>query len=209
MAAADIQGPSISLSKRRAGWISFDWATQPFYTLGLTFVFGPYFADVLAQSFLAEGMTERAADARAQSIWSAGQLFAGLFIALSAPILGAYADSTGRRMPWMVLFSIMYVIGAWCLWYMVPDGSAWLFSLAAFCVAFVAAEFALIFTNAILPSLGTPKEIGKISGDGLSIGYWGGLVALLVMLPFFFELNEGKTVLGLDPAFGLNGLERE
>ena len=31
--------------KRKAiwGWMFFDWAAQPFYTLVLTFVFGPYF----------------------------------------------------------------------------------------------------------------------------------------------------------------------
>ncbi len=199
----------VSLKKRIFGWMAFDWATQPFYTLGLTFIFGPYFADVVSQHFLDTGMAEQAADAQAQSIWSWGQALAGLFIAFTAPILGAYADSTGRRMPWLILFSIIYVVSVWMLWFMVPDGSAWLFCLVAFSIAFVAAEFALIFTNAILPSLGNEEEIGRISGDGAALGYWGGLVALLIMLGFFFELEAGKTVTGLDPAFGLNGLERE
>ena len=36
------------LVKRVRGWMMFDWATQPFYTLGLTFIFGPYFAGVAA-----------------------------------------------------------------------------------------------------------------------------------------------------------------
>ena len=34
----------------------FDWATQPFYTLGLTFIFGPYFASVSADYFLNTGL---------------------------------------------------------------------------------------------------------------------------------------------------------
>jgi len=189
--------------------MAFDWATQPFYTLGLTFIFGPYFADIVAQYFLRSGLEEQAADARAQTIWSWGQAGAGLFIAFTAPILGAYADSTGRRLPWLILFSVIYVIGSWLLWYMVPDGSAWLFCLLAFSVAFIAAEYALIFTNAILPSLGSQEEIGKISGDGAAIGYWGGLVALMLMLGLFFEVENGLTALGQEPAFGLDGAARE
>ncbi|MEM9437887.1 MAG: MFS transporter [Pseudomonadota bacterium] len=199
----------VSAKKRIWGWMAFDWATQPYYTLGLTFIFGPYFADIVSQYFMDTGLNEEAADAQAQTIWSWGQAAAGLFIAFTAPVLGAYADSTGRRLPWLILFSIIYVLGSWGLWFMVPDGSAWLLCLIAFSVAFIAAEYALIFTNAILPSLGTPEEIGKISGDGAALGYWGGVAALIIMLVFFFELDGGKTALGADPAFGLNGLERE
>ena len=34
------------ISKRRRiwGWWFFDWASQPYHTLLVTFVFGPYFA---------------------------------------------------------------------------------------------------------------------------------------------------------------------
>lgn len=199
-----------ALQKRVWGWMAFDWATQPFYTLGLTFIFGPYFATVAAQHYMGTGLDEMAADAHAQSIWSLGQTIAGLFIAFTAPVLGAYADSTGRRMPWLIAFSIVFAIAISLIWYMVPDGSAILFCLVAFSIAFVAAEYALIFTNAILPSLGDEHEIGRISGDGAAIGYWGGVLALLIFLPFFYEFSEGKTLLGLSPAFGLlDGTARE
>lgn len=195
--------------KRIWGWMSFDWATQPFYTLGLTFIFGPYFADVAKDLFLSQGLSDVAAKAQAQSIWSIGQTAAGLFIAFAGPILGAYADSTGRRMPWLVGFSVIYVAATWNLWYMTPDGSALWFSLIAFSIGFVAAEFALIFTNAILPSLGAKDEIGRISGNGASLGYWGGVVSLFIMLLFFFEASGGKTLIGLSPPFGLDGAARE
>mgnify|MGYP006924399522 FL=1 len=79
----------MSVSKKRIwGWMAFDWASQPFYTLGLTFIFGPYFAVVAAQYYLGSGLEESAANARAQWIWSAGQTVAGLLIAFSAPFLG-------------------------------------------------------------------------------------------------------------------------
>ena len=98
------------MNRRRIwGWMAFDWATQPFYTLGLTFVFGPYFAAVALEHFMAAGLDRTAAGARAQTVWSNTQVIAGLFIAFAGPVLGAYADVTGRRMPWIVLFSALYV----------------------------------------------------------------------------------------------------
>ena len=202
---------AVSARKRVWGWMFFDWASQPFYTLGLTFIFGPYFAGVVTEMFAAQGVAEQAADARAQALWADVQFYAGLFIAFTAPILGAYADSTGRHMRWIMGFSLIYVVAVWQLWYLLPDGSGMIYTLVALGIAFIAAEFALIFTNAQLPSLGTKEEIGKVSGAGASWGYWGGVVSLFIMLLFFFETDEaaGTTLLGGSPAFGLDGLERE
>lgn len=192
-----------SLKKRVHGWMMFDWATQPFYTLGLTFIFGPYFASVSAEYFFNTGLDQASANASAQTIWSWGQTVAGLFVAVIGILAGAYADSTGRRMPWLWTASTVFVICSWMLWYMVPDGSAMWFSLVLFSVAFVAAELALVFTNAVLPSLGNRREVGKISGNGAALGYTGGILSLLIMLFFFFD-EGGKTFLiGLDPGFGL------
>ena len=115
---------TISLKRRVRGWMLFDWATQPFFTLGLTFIFGPYFAVVAAKSFVSSGMDINTANASAQTIWSWGQAIAGIFVAIIGILAGAYADSTGRRMPWIWAASIVFVICTWLLWYMVPDGSA-------------------------------------------------------------------------------------
>ena len=85
-----------TVSKKRIwGWMAFDWASQPFYTLGLTFIFGPYFAAVAAEYFMTTGLGEEGAKARAQTIWSGGQTIAGLCIAFTAPFLGAFADNSG------------------------------------------------------------------------------------------------------------------
>ena len=198
---------TISLKRRVRGWMLFDWATQPFFTLGLTFIFGPYFAVVAAKSFVSSGMDINTANASAQTIWSWGQAIAGIFVAIIGILAGAYADSTGRRMPWIWAASIVFVICTWLLWYMVPDGSAMWFSLVIFSIAFVAAEFAAVFTNAILPSLGQREEIGKISGNGMALGYIGGIISLFIMLFFFFD-DGGTTFIGLDPGFGLFDAEQ-
>jgi len=193
----------ISPRKRIWGWFFFDWANQPFYTLILTFVFGPYFAAVATEYFMGTGLAENVADARAQSVWSLGQTVTGLFIAFTAPILGAFADNTGRRIPWIVAFSVLYVAGNWALWWTMPDGSTLWLSLFAFGIAMLGAEYSLIFVSAMLPDLGDDNEVGHISGSGMALGYLGGVISLFIMLLFFVEQANGKTLIGLDPGFGL------
>lgn len=200
----------MAVSKKRIwGWMAFDWAAQPFYTLGLTFIFGPYFAAVAAEYYLGTGMESDAAKAQAQSIWSAGQFIAGLFIAFTAPFLGAFADNSGRKIPWIAFFSVIYVVATAMLWGLTPDGAGLLWILIVFYVGFIAAESALNFINAILPSLGNDEEVGRISGSGAAFGYWGGVAALFVMLLFFAENEEGVTLLGNAPLFGLDPEMRE
>lgn len=199
----------IGLRKRIWGWMSFDWATQPFYTLGLTFVFGPYFAAVSFTYFEAQTTDVEAAKASSQALWFWGQTIAGLFIAFTAPLIGAYADSTGRRMPWIWMFSAIYFAMTAALWFTFPDASTLFLILIAFNIALIAAEFMLIFVNAILPSLGNKDEIGRISGNGAAIGYWGGVLSLFIMLLLLAENESGKTLIGRDPLFGLDPDTRE
>ena len=200
-----------TVSKKRIwGWMAFDWASQPFYTLGLTFIFGPYFAAVAADYYLNSGMESGAAKAQAQAMWSGGQTVAGLFIAFTAPFLGAFADNSGRKIPWIAFFSVLYVLATASLWILQPDGTNLFLVLILFYVGFVAAESALNFINAILPSLGTKDEVGRISGSGAAFGYWGGVVSLAIMLLLFVEQDNGRTIfVGLEPALGLNADEKE
>ena len=162
--------------KRIWGWMAFDWASQPFYTVGLTFVFGPYFAVVAAEYFMSSGVESGAAKAQAQSLWSSGQTVSGLIIAFTAPFLGAFADNSGRKIPWIAFFSVMFVVAISMIWMLTPEGAALYLVLILFFIAFIAAESALNFVNAILPSLGNKDEVGRISGSGAAFGYWGGVV---------------------------------
>ncbi|MBE0412556.1 MFS transporter [Yoonia sp.] len=200
----------MAVSKKRIwGWMAFDWASQPYYTLGLTFIFGPYFASVATDFFMTQGTDSGQARAQAQSLWSSGQTIAGLIIAFSAPFLGAWADRSGRKIPWIAFFSIVYVIASWMLWGLTPDGSRLIWTLVIFYIGFIAAESALNFVNAILPSLGNDHEIGRISGSGSAFGYWGGVLALFAMLLFLAENDQGVTLLGIAPLFGLDPDMRE
>ena len=187
-----------SARRRIWGWFFFDWASQPYATLLLTFIFGPYVAEVLGDGV------------QAQAAWGFGIGAAGIVIALLAPVLGALADTQGSRMRWIWIFSALYVVGAGGLWFAAPDDFNLVLILGFFVLGLIAMEFATIFTNSMLPDLGTREELGKISGSGWAFGYLGGLVSLILMLGFFAEsATTGKTFLEFDPAFGLDPEARE
>jgi UMF1 family MFS transporter len=189
---------NVSLRKRIWGWFFFDWASQPYNTLLITFIFAPYVKELVG-----DGTT-------AQSAWGFGIGAAGLVIAVLAPVLGALADTGGNRMRWIWLFSIMYVVGAAGLWYAVPGDFSLILILTFFAIGMIGMEFATTFTNSMLPDLGTPEEIGRISGNGWAFGYVGGLIALVIMLLFFADnATTGRTLIGLEPAFGLDPADRE
>lgn len=194
-----------SARQRIWGWYFFDWASQPYNTLLLTFIFGPYFTEIAIGYYMGEGLDPDAAAAAAQSFWGWGIAASSVLIAIFAPILGAMADSTGRRLFWVWLFSAFYVVGAWALWWVAPGGGfdVLIWAVAFFGIGFIGMEFATIFTNALMPSLSDHDELGAISGSGFAFGYLGGLVALTIMLGIFVASPEtGLTYLGLPPLLG-------
>lgn len=195
--------------RRIRGWWFFDWASQPYATLLLTFIFGPYFAQVATAHFAAGGLSPEAARAEAQSLWGLGLGLSGVVIAVLAPVLGAVADASGRRLPWVWAFSCLYVAGAAGLWLLTPEAPPLGLAVAFFGLGVIGMEFATIFTNALLPGLAPRAEIGRISGTGAAFGYAGGVVALAIMLALFAEGEGGRTLAGLPPALGLDPGARE
>ena len=182
------------------GWVLFDWATQPFYTLILTFIFAPYFAT----AFVSDPV-------KGQALWGYFSGAAGLIVALVGPILGSIADTRRRRKPWVAAFSIPFVLGMAALWYSHPGSEEQiLFVAVAFVAAAVSAEFATIFTNSMMPTLVPERQLGRLSGIGWGTGYVGGLMSLVFMMALIVvNPATGKTILGLEPILALNADTRE
>jgi len=182
-------------------WMLFDWASQPFHTLILTFVFAPYFTSQVASS-----------DVVGQTYWGYAVGIAGLIIALLSPVLGALADATGPRKPWIFGFSLLGVLGSLGLWWILPNASdsMLIWGLVAFGIALIGFEFAAVFNNAMMPDLVPREELGKLSGSSWALGYVGGLFCLVLMLGFMVtDPESGKTLLGGSPLFGLDPATHE
>ena len=179
----------------RAGlwsWALYDWANSAYWTVIQTFIFPPYF------------IQEIAADQESGSrLWGTTLGVAGLFIAIGAPFLGAVADQTGRRKPWIGLFTALTILSISFLWFVEPSSDFLWPAMLLIGVGTITFECASVFYNAMLPSLVPQSRVGRWSGWGWSVGYAGGLAGLLLAgllflmpeeLPFGLDRDRGGHI---------------
>ena len=189
----------ISTSRRGVwGWMLFDWAAQPFFTVVTTFIFGPYVVSRMA--------TDHAAG---QAAWAYGIAAAGFVIGILSPVLGSIADQTGPRKPWIGFFAVIMIVALTLLWFAEP-GSSLVLVIAVFSLASVAAEFSIVFNDSMMPRLVPKSEIGKVSNIAWGLGYLGGMIFLIFVIALLAASPEtGKTLIGVPPLFGLDPLQGE
>ncbi len=173
------------VSKGMWSWAMFDWANSAFFVIIQTFVFAAYFQRSIAADAISG--TEQ---------WGNMVSVAGLLIAFTAPILGAIADRSGRRKPWIAAFSLMSIVASFLLWFAEPSTEFLIYALVVTFIATVGAEYAFIFYNAMLPDLVPPSYMGRWSGWSWAMGFAGGIVCLLGALYLFIE--SGGAWLGLN-----------
>jgi UMF1 family MFS transporter len=175
------------------GWMMFDWAAQPFFTVVITFVFGPYFAARMA-----------ADPVQGQFAWSLTATIAGIVIAVLSPILGSIADATGNRKRWIGFFAVIKILALASLWWAAPGSSVVSIGLLVI-LASIAAEFSIVFNDSQMPRLVSKENVGTISNIAWGLGYLGGMIMLfLVLLLLAGSMTTGKTLLEIDPLFGLD-----
>lgn len=177
-----------------AGWMLFDWAAQPFYTLVTTFLFPPYFM----AHIIGDGD-------KGQALWGYTVGAGALLVALGSPILGAMADARGKLKPYMAILSVFFVTALASLWYAKP-GTLHLWAvILPVIVAMMAAEYSAVLSNSLMPRLVSPERLGRISGTGWAIGYFGGLASIAFMAAFVLvDTKTGMTLLNLEPLFPLD-----
>ena len=159
--------------KAVAAWCLYDWANSAFTTLVVTFVYSTYFGETFADD-----------PGRGTALWSRGISASAILIALLAPIAGALADRGDRR-KYLIGCTMTCVTLTAVLAFISPaQPGAVVAALVVFVIANVAFEVGLVFYNAFLPNIAPPDRIGRISGYGWALGYAGGLVCLVLALPF-------------------------
>jgi UMF1 family MFS transporter len=97
-----------------------------------------------------------------------------------SPILGALADQGGYRKRFLVIATLIAAAATAALYGALPGAVTW--ALVCFVIANIAFELAGVFYNAYLPALTTAVNVGRVSGFGWGLGYFGGLLALGVAL---------------------------
>ncbi|WP_246025688.1 MFS transporter [Saccharopolyspora antimicrobica] len=172
-------------------WALWDWGSSAFNTVILTFVFTVYLTEGVAAD------PERGSQALGLAL-----TIAGVCIALVAPVTGQRSDAGGRRKLWLAVHTALVVVCTSGLFFVQDDPSYLVLGLVLLAAASVFAEFATVNYNAMLLQVSTPATIGRISGFGWGMGYFGGLVALVIVLIGFVQPDVG--LFGVTADNGLN-----
>ncbi len=173
--------------RARIAWCLYDWGNSAFPSVILTFVFAAYFTRGVAADPVA---------GTAQWGWAIS--LSALAIAVFSPLLGAIADRGGRRLPWLMAFSLLCIGATAALWWVAPSPQWVVGALVLVGIANFGFELATVFYNSLLPDIVAPSRIGRLSGWGWGAGYAGGLACLLLVLIGFVQADPAPF--GLDRA---------
>lgn len=125
-------------------------------------------------------------------------------VAITMPVLGAISDVKGRRKPFLLTLTLGCIISTILIGMIsnniVDTNTKILLALTFFVVANFCYEGGLVFYNTLLPDVSTKENIGKVSGLGVSLGYVGAIVGLLLVKPFV-----GGSLFGMKIPFTANG----
>jgi MFS transporter, UMF1 family len=189
-----VTGATAGTRGRVLAWGLWDWGSSAYNAVILTFVFSVYLTDGVGKGLPGP------IDAGAWLGYAIGA--AGLLIALAAPVLGQRADATGRRKRSTGVWTALTVATMAGL-FVVREDYHWLWvGLLLLALGSIFFELASVSYNAMLVQVSTPSTIGRISGFGWSMGYFGGIVQLLAV---YVGLIAGEGgALGVPTADGLN-----
>ncbi len=151
-------------------WCLYDWANSAFAAVVLSFVFAPYFLEQVA-----------ADPVRGQAQWGFAISGSAAAVALLSPILGAFADRSGRRRLWLGGCSALAILATFGLWWIVPGAGSLIAALTLLAIGNTAFEVGYVFYNALLPVVAPPGRTGRVSGLGWGAGYFGSLASLGVV----------------------------
>ena len=171
------------------GWALYDWGNSPFTTLIITFVFAAYFSRGIVGD-----------EVQAQALWGYATGIGAVFIAILSPVVGAIADAGGRRKPWLFTFTALCVVCSALLWFAEPAPGAIFLAMVLVILGNIGFEFGIIFNNAMLGDIVDEERLGRWSGWGWGLGYFGGLAALFVMLFGFIQTDRPWFGIGTENA---------
>ncbi|WP_454113995.1 MFS transporter [Microbacterium maritypicum] len=184
----DLRGETPAPKKQVYSWALWDWATQPFNTVILTFVFtalylvGEGFLPPEVASLDVDDPVRLAAEADLASGLGLGSTIAAFGILLLAPVLGQRADAAGRQKLWLGIGTGALILCMLGLWFVEPMPSLFWLGVALISAATVFQEIAAVNSNAMLIGIANPKNVGRISGLGWGCGYLGGIIALVIVV---------------------------
>src|SRR5215212_7550680 len=115
-----------------------------------------------------------------------------LLVFFTAPVLGAMADLRQRRVPYLVVLTVISVL----LTAGLDLARGVVIGVALFVAADLTYQSAIVFYNALLPAVAAGRGAGRISGYGTAAGYVGTILALIFLTFFVSDAETVRSVLG-------------
>ncbi|HEY5610655.1 MAG TPA: MFS transporter, partial [Thermoanaerobaculia bacterium] len=156
--------------KTITAWALYDFANSAYITLIVTFIFNSYFTRRIAAD---------PTDGTVLWTWG-GVATSAAIVGVMSPFLGAMADYSGRKKPFLLFFTALCAVCT-ALLFTVKPGEV-VAALVLFVLANIGFEAANVFYNAFLPEISTKETIGRVSGIGWATGYAGGLICMAIAL---------------------------
>ncbi|MET1232716.1 MAG: MFS transporter, partial [Candidatus Limnocylindrales bacterium] len=119
---------------------------------------------------------DKLGQADGQVIFSAAVVISVGLNAILSPVLGAMSDRGGRRLPFLLFFTVLVIVPSSVIGFTPALVGAALFAIANF-----AYQAALIFYDATLKTVSKPEARGRLSGIGVGIGYVGTITVVLLL----------------------------
>ena len=161
--------------KQIFGWAMFDFANQSYTLLIITVIFPVLFTTVIVGD--AENNYRLG-----NLLWSVALAVSYFLVVLTGPVFGAIMDYTALKKRFLFYSYILTVISTTLL-YLVEPGLIVL-GVVLIIISNFGYSIGENFIAAFLPSLGPPKDYGKISGFGWALGYAGGLFSAGFVIAF-------------------------
>jgi UMF1 family MFS transporter len=178
-------------------WGLWDWGSAAFNAVILTFVFSVYLTDAVGDDL------PGSVSANSWLAWTLAA--AGLLIALMAPVIGQRADATGRRRLSVGIWTALTVAAMAGLVFVEDDYRFLWLGLLLLALGSIFFELATVSYYAILRQVSTPATIGRVSGFGWAMGYFGGILLLLIVyLGLIAGEGPERGLLGVSTEGGLN-----
>tara|TARA_Y100001933_G_scaffold181572_1_gene180025 strand:+ start:588 stop:1916 length:1329 start_codon:yes stop_codon:yes gene_type:complete len=152
--------------KTVCAWGLYDLANQSFTLLINTLLFSIYFKEVVVGD-----------DAKGDALW--GLTFSGsmLLVVVASPLLGAVADCRGWRKNFLVWTGVGCCLLTMSFGLITPGAVA--LAMLLYIPANFLYQIGENFLASFLPSVSTPRTIGRVSATGWAMGYVGALLLLM------------------------------
>lgn len=157
-------------------WALYDFANSGYTTVVQTTIFSAYFVGVVA------GAAQGVAPGLSTLLWSLAIGIANFIVMISGPLIGAIADHRACKKRFLLISSVGCVAST-ALLALVGPGDIWLGMVLVTVSAIMFASGENLIA-AFLPEIVPEENMGKMSGYGWSLGYFGGLLTLGICLAY-------------------------